>query len=497
MWIMSRGLPWEGQRPLPVQLDICPSPRLDHGKAMQDATGLIRAKMEREGLSETAIKAFLFQYAKLVADESADIPETTIEPVDQLPRIEDYEESGSVRTHLSQTAVVKLNGGLGTSMGLEKAKSLLTVRGELTFLDIIVRQFLYLRQHLGPDLGLFLMNSFSTSADTRNALARYPELGDPASLELLQNKVPKIAVDSLAPIEWPQNPQLEWCPPGHGDIYTALAGSGLLQTLRARDTLYLFVSNSDNLGATLDLRLLSYFVESGAPFLMEVTRRTPADRKGGHLARRKPDGRLLLRESAQCPESDLEAFQDTNRHRYFNTNNLWVRLDVLETVLAAENGILPLPLIRNQKTVDPRDKRSPQVYQLETAMGAAIECFEGSSAVEVPRSRFAPVKTTSDLLAVRSDAYELDEAYRLELVPERHTMPPVVELSGDYKLVDALDEMLARSVPSLRLCEALKVEGLVRFSPETTLEGRVTVRNGAEQWRDLPGGHYANQTVEL
>lgn len=465
---------------------------------MQDATGLVRSRMEGEGLSETAIKALLFQYAKLVAHESADIPEATIEPVDQLPKIEDYEESGRVRTYLSQTVVVKLNGGLGTSMGLEKAKSLLPVRGELTFLDIIVRQFLYLRQHLGPDLGLFLMNSFSTSADTRSALARYPELGDPAALELLQNKVPKIGVDSLAPIKWPQNPQLEWCPPGHGDIYTTLAGSGLLESLRARDTLYLFVSNSDNLGATLDLRVLSYFVESGAPFLMEVTRRTPVDRKGGHLARRKPDGRLLLRESAQCPEPDLEAFQDISRHRYFNTNNLWVRLDVLETVLKTENGILPLPLIRNQKTVDPRDKQSPKVYQLETAMGAAIECFEGSTAVEVPRSRFTPVKTTSDLLAVRSDAYELDEAYRLELVPERQGNPPVVELSGDYKLVDALDEMLARAVPSFRSCEGLKVDGPVRFSPGTAFEGRVTVRNpDAGRWKDLPSGHYADQTLEL
>lgn len=464
---------------------------------MQDATGLIRSKMEREGLSETAIKAFLFQYAKLVSNEPADIPETAIEPVDQLPRIEDYQESGRLRTYLSQTAVIKLNGGLGTSMGLERAKSLLKVRGDLTFLDIIVRQFLYLRQQLGPDLGLFLMNSFSTSADTRNALAHYPELGDPDSLELLQNKVPKISVDTLAPVEWSQNPQLEWCPPGHGDIYTALEGSGLLRTLRARDTLYLFVSNSDNLGATLDLRLLSYFAESGAPFLMEVTCRTPVDRKGGHLARRNPDGQLLLRESAQCPEVDLEAFQDINRHRYFNTNNLWVRLDVLESVLAAENGILPLPLIRNQKTVDPRDKKSPNVYQLETAMGAAIECFSDSTAVEVPRSRFAPVKTTSDLLTVRSDAYQLDEAYRLELVPERQAVPPVVELSGNYKLVDALDEMLSRAIPSLRLCEALEVEGPVRFSPDTSFEGRVTVRNGGTEWKDLPGGHYANRTLEV
>ncbi|MBV9491189.1 MAG: UTP--glucose-1-phosphate uridylyltransferase, partial [Verrucomicrobia bacterium] len=285
--------------------------------------------------------------------------------------------------------------------------------------------------------------------------------------------------------------------PGHGDLYTALAGSGLLQRLRARGTLYLFVSNSDNLGASLDLRLLSYFAESGAPFLMEVTRRTPVDRKGGHLAQRKSDGWLLLRESAQCAPADLEAFQDIDRYRYFNTNNLWIRLDVLERVLAAGEGILPLPLIRNEKTVDPRDKRTPKVYQLETAMGAAIECFEGAAAIEVPRSRFAPVKTTSDLAAVRSDAYRLDEAYRLALVPERNGNPPVVELSDDYKLVDAIEEMLARTVPSLHDCNRLRIEGPIRFTPGTTFTGQVTVRNREKTWKDLPPGDYADRLIEL
>ena len=103
----------------------------------------------------------------------------------------------------------------------------------------------------------------------------------------MQNKVPKIDVKSLAPIDWPPNPSLEWCPPGHGDIYPSLLGSELLDELLNEGKNFLFVSNSDNLGATLDLRLLDFFARSGAPFLMEVTARTAADRKGGHLGAQK------------------------------------------------------------------------------------------------------------------------------------------------------------------------------------------------------------------
>jgi UTP--glucose-1-phosphate uridylyltransferase len=463
---------------------------------MSDAITQIREKMLGAGMEETAIRAFLFQYDKLTQADAGMIPEASIDGVTDLPTLQNRQVSAQVESYVSRTAVIKLNGGLGTGMGLEKAKSLLRVRGELTFLDIIVRQFLRLRAEWSPQLGLFVMNSFSTSEDTRAALAHYPELGEPRRLELLQNRVPKIDVSSLLPVQWPQNPQLEWCPPGHGDIYTSLVGQGLLKALRERGTQYLFVSNSDNLGATLDLRLLSYFAESDAPFLMEVTRRTAVDRKGGHLARRKSDGQLLLRESAQCPDEDMEAFQDIHRHRFFNTNSLWVRLDVLERVLAEGDGILPLPLIRNEKTVDPRDKTSPKAYQLETAMGAAIGCFEEAGAIEVPRSRFAPVKTTSDLLAVRSDAYRLNETSSLELIPERAGKPPVVRLSDDYKLVDGFETLVAEGVPSLAGCDKLVVEGPVRFEAGVKFQGSVTVRNRSKNTQVVHTGTYVNETLE-
>jgi UTP--glucose-1-phosphate uridylyltransferase len=464
---------------------------------MGDLPTQIRAKMETAGLGPAAIRAFLYQYDKLENNEAGLIPESSISPLGILPSIEDETISGESSNVAAQTVVLKLNGGLGTGMGLEKAKSLLKIRDELTFLDIIASQFLHLRYAVAPKLRLLLMNSFSTSNDTAAALASYPELGDPKALELMQNKVPKIDVKTLAPAEWPQNRSLEWCPPGHGDIYPSLLGSGLLERLWNEDIRYLFVSNSDNLGATLDLRLLDFFANSGAPFLMEVTARTSADRKGGHLARRNADQRLLLRESAQCPEEDLEAFQNIERHRYFNTNNLWIRLDALRAELDRGVGLLPLPLIRNEKTIDPRDKSTPKVFQLETAMGAAIECFDRARAIEVRRNRFSPVKTTADLFAVRSDAYELDSEFRLELRPERNGAPPVVKLSDDYKLVDQFEPLVASGVPSLLRCKSLTIEGKMEFDAGVEIVGDVKFIALGDKTKKILSGTYQDQEIVL
>lgn len=435
---------------------------------------LIRKKMESAGLSEAAIAAFLASYAQLKAKATGMIPEKTITPVADLPASADLPVPQNPDELLRQTVVIKLNGGLGTGMGLEKAKSLLPVRDGLTFLDLIALQILHLRKT--APVRFLLMNSFSTSADTLDFLKKYPELG--SEIEFLQNKVPKLTVDTLVPIEWPENPSLEWCPPGHGDIYPSLDGSGLLDQLLSEGIRYAFVSNSDNLGATLDTAILDYFAKSDVSFLMEVTRRTNADRKGGHLASDASTGHLLLRESAQCPDEDLDQFQDIDRHKFFNTNNLWLRLDRLRETIRANNGIVPLPMIRNSKTVDPRDGSSPKVYQLETAMGAAISAFDKSGAVEVPRTRFAPVKTTADLLTLRSDATVLTPDHRLLLAPERNGIPPFVDLdSKNYKFVDQLDAATPNGVPSLVACDKLTVKGKVRFAAGVKLKGEVAIVN--------------------
>ncbi len=453
------------------------------------------SKMLSAGASEAAIHSFRRNYEALVAEETGLIPEPGISPMEALPELAQIHPSLAADEALSaRCVVIKLNGGLGTGMGLQGPKSLLPVRDGLTFLDLIVRQVRSLHRHTGTRL--LLMNSFSTSTATMEHLRRYQDegLANPAAVELMQNRVPKIDAATLAPLDWPTDRSLEWCPPGHGDLYPALAGSGWLDRLLAEGIRYAFVSNSDNLGAVPDPTLLGYFAQSDAPFLMEVTRRTAADRKGGHLARRIEDGRLLLREVAQCPDEDLGAFQDIERHRYFNTNSLWLRLDLLKQHMDHCSGVLPLPMIRNRKTADPRNPDSPAVYQLETAMGAAIECFEGATAIEVPRSRFAPVKTTADLLALRSDAYEVTPEGQVRLHPSRKGQPPVVSLSAEYKLADSLD---ALGVPGLRDCTSLELQGLLHFPPDVVLSGTVSFTNADPHRKEVPPGTYRDRKILL
>lgn len=433
--------------------------------------------MQGVGLSEAAINAFRHSVNVLESKQSMMIPEADIEPAEGIAEWEALVASTPEADAelLAQSVLIKLNGGLGTGMGLQKAKSLLEIKPGVTFLDVIVRQVRHLRACAGYPVNLLLMNSFSTSEDTMAHLARYKEEGfaDPQQVEMIQNRVPKLLTDTLEPVAFPANPDLEWCPPGHGDIYPALVGSGWLDKLLAAGVKYAFISNSDNLGAQPDTRFMRWFAESGVPFVMEVTRRTEADKKGGHLATRKSDGQPLLREIAQCPDEDVAAFQDITKHRYFNTNNLWIRLDALQDYLSANGGVLPLPVIRNVKTVDPRDAATPQVYQLETAMGAAIQCFPGARAVCVPRSRFFPVKTCSDLLLLRSDAVEITDAGLMQLAPECNGVAPIVQLDSKlYKLVDSLD---ALGVPSLKHVSKLIVAGPHHFADGEPLCGEVTV----------------------
>ncbi len=454
-------------------------------------------KMVAAGMGDAAIRAFRRNYEALVRNETGMIPESEIMPAEGLLSFEKIAVKGEVNLELlSQSVVIKLNGGLGTGMGLQGPKSLLAVRDGVNFLDLMVRQILELRKLSEANVRLLLMNSFSTSGETLQHLEKYREQGlaEASEVEMMQSQIPKIDAATLLPVDWPSDPDLEWYPPGHGDLYPALIGSGWLKRLLAEGVRYAFVSNSDNLGAILDPIILNYFAQSGAPFLMEVTRRTAADRKGGHLAVRKSDGRLLLREVAQCLEQDSEAFQDIDRHQYFNTNSLWLRLDLLSDQLAADSGVLPLPMIRNNKCVDARDKQSTAVVQLEIAMGAAIECFAGAEALEVPRSRFAPVKTTGDLLALRSDAYEVLADGQVRLAASRAGIPPVILLSDEYKLVDQIE---ALGVPSLIGCKSLKISGLMKIEPGVIVKGDVQFENSSNEKKVVKAGIYENLTIKL
>ncbi len=431
-------------------------------------------RMQDEGLPEIVIRTFEHYYNQLAAGKTGLIAESDIRPTKELPDTNTFsgEMVAAGAAALPRAILLKLNGGLGTSMGLEKAKSLLQIKDGLTFLDIIAKQAI----HSG--IPLVLMDSYSTSEDSLAALSQYDELQGEIPLDFLQHKVPKIVREDLSPAVSSKDADLAWCPPGHGDIYTALITSGMLDKLLDRGYRYAFVSNADNLGAVIDPAILGYFATNDLPFMMEVADRTEADKKGGHLAQ-LPNGQLLLRESAQCAVQDEATFQDITRHRFFNTNNLWINLPALKEVMDARSNILGLSMICNKKTVDPRDKASTPVYQLETAMGSAIAVFEGAGAVRIPKTRFAPIKKTNDLLDVRSDNYIMTADFRVQANPERKLGRAYIDLDPEfYQFVDDFEARFPDGPPSLVECERLVVRGDIRFENGVVLKGNVSMKNG-------------------
>ncbi len=443
-----------------------------------DTTGFLPAfidKMQAEGLPSLVIDTFAYYYYKMITGETGLIYDRDIEPLrpDDLAdfeKMQHYAPAG--HQAFDHTVRIVLNGGLGTSMGLTGPKSLVKIKDGFSFLDIIIRQA------TTSGVKLVFMNSFNTHDETRAVLDRRNP--NPFPRMFLQHKFPKVLCKDYSPAVWPQNPLLEWNPPGHGDVYTALATSGMLQDLLEEGIIYAFISNCDNLGARMDESLLGYFVQHQFAFMMEVAEKTPADIKGGHLARQK-NGRMLLREAAQCPAEELDAFQDIRKYRFFNTNNIWINLKALNALLD-EQKMINLPMILNPKTLDPRDSGSPAVYQIESAMGAAISLFENSAAVRVPRTRFYPVKTCNDLLAVRSDCFVRTEDETVQLNPRRKARKnaQVVKIKLDpryYGNCDELGKRFSGTAPSLLECDSLVVEGNVFFETDVTIKGSVCIKN--------------------
>ncbi len=449
---------------------------MNSGSKPLAAFGPFEERMRQRGVYPLVIETFRRHYEQLCDADDCLIYDRDIEAADNLQLLADIdttaEETG--RASRRQVVVVKLNGGLGTGMGLAGPKSLIPVRGDYSFLEIIIRQS---EQH---DVPVLLMNSEATDQETRAALNTMQAQGRSVPQTFLQNMVPKVRQEDRAPVTWPADPKLEWCPPGHGDLYAALFCSGKLDELLSQDIRYAFVSNSDNLGATLDFALLGHFVKSGAPFMMEVARRQEMDAKGGHLARK--GHRWILRESAQCPEADREKYQRIDLHQYFNTNNIWLDLQAVRDCMVA--GKLNLPWICNSKTVDPTNSTSTPVYQLETAMGAAIEVFEDARAICVPRTRFAPVKTTNELLLVRSDAYELTDDGRL--VCRQHAT--ITLDSAFYRHMEDFEERFAAGPPSLRECDSLSIKGDFRFGADVVMKGDVELIRDDDHPVHIPGG---------
>ncbi|KAJ2501118.1 UTP-glucose-1-phosphate uridylyltransferase [Coemansia sp. RSA 1972] len=387
---------------------------------------------------------------------------------------------------LSKLAVLKLNGGLGTTMGCVGPKSAIEVRDSQTFLDLTVQQIEYLNQVSGADVPLILMNSFNTDEDTSKIVQKY-STHNVSICTFNQSRYPRFKTDSNLPLaRTPENQPNMWYPPGHGDLYESFANSGLLDQLIDEGKEWVFVSNVDNLGATVDPVILQHMADTGAEFVMEVTDKTKADIKGGTII--DYDGQVRLLEIAQVPKAHVDDFKRVKKFKIFNTNNLWISIKAIKRLVASKK--FDLDLIVNNKTTDD----GTAVIQLETAVGAAIKHFAGAHGVNVPRSRFLPVKSTSDLFLVTSDLYLLENG-ELRLNPKRtFKTVPVVKLGDHFKKVN---DYLARfkTPPQILELDHLTVTGDVSFSSDVTLEGTVIIVANHGAHIDIPRGAILNDKV--
>lgn len=463
---------------------------------MDETFELSASKMRDAGMSDTAIAQFSHLYEVWRNNEKGSfIREHDVEPIKTVPSFHEIYETidhDKAVKAFAKTAFIKLNGGLGTSMGLSCAKSLLPVRRhkarQMRFIDIIIGQVLTARQRLGVDLPLILMNSFRTSKDTLQVLKRNRKfVQNDIPVEIIQHQEPKILAQTGEPVSYPEDPTLEWCPPGHGDLYSTIWESGILDKLSEYGFSYLFISNSDNLGARPSRTLAQYFENTHAPFMIEVAKRTQADRKGGHIVRDIETGRMLLREMSQVNPEDKRSAQSINKHPYFNTNNIWIRIDALKKMLKKYNGVLPLPVICNNKTVDPTNPESAKVVQLETAMGAAVSLFDDAICVEVDRMRFLPVKTTNDLFIMRSDRFHLTDSYEME---DGNYIFPDIDLDPRYyRNIDDFNERFPYSVPALAAAKSVTIKGDWTFGNQVSMFADAVLQDSGEP-NYVPNGSF-------
>lgn len=413
-------------------------------------------------------------------DQIQRLPEGAIRAYDSLPKPANETE---IRNYLNKLVVVKLNGGLGTSMGCTGPKSVISVRENQTFLDLTVRQIEHLNEKYNSNVPLVLMNSFNTEEDTSKVLRKYRG----RNIEIksfMQSRYPRIDKESLSPIakSLSGTQQEAWYPPGHGNFYEAIYNAGLVDEFLKDGRKYLFLSNIDNLGAIVDLNILTMLLQSeNAPeFLMEVTDKTRADVKGGTLVKYGETMRLL--EIAQVPKNHVDEFKSVTKFKIFNTNNIWVNIGAIKRQLS--NNDMKMEVIINHKTL----ANGQNVIQLETACGDAIRNFKNALGVNVPRRRFLPVKKTSDLLLVMSNLYAIDEGGLLIMNPQRSfPSTPLVKLGSSF---DQVRELLNRfaSIPDMLELDHLTVSGDVTFGKNVSLKGTVIIMAHHGARIDIPSG---------
>ena len=346
------------------------------------------------------MNAFTVLLKKYLDDANPYLKWDNIEPIDDSVVTQhcDLQQIDNEKTTdlENKVCIVKLNGGLGTTMGCTGPKSLMEIKGNYTFMDIIIQQ-----NKLFPKIPLVLMNSFYTHAQTNQYLSE-KQIGNLNIVSFNQNCYPRIIKETKSPLDHMSTDKDHLYPPGHGDLIQSLGDTGTLDKLMESGIQYAFIANSDNLGATMNFNILNDLMKHDIDFALELTPKTLNDVKGGTLI--KYDGKYVMFEVAQCPPDKLSEFTSIEKFKYFNTNNVWIKLSAIKELIDTDY-LNHIDVIINHKKL----KDGRECVQLEYAIGSLVKFFNKVKCYSVSRDRFIPVKNNNDLALVRSDAYILNK----------------------------------------------------------------------------------------
>ncbi|KAK8569258.1 hypothetical protein V6N12_007788 [Hibiscus sabdariffa] len=295
--------------------------------SMEKVDSLKSAVASLPEISENEKNGFINLVSRYLSGEAQHIEWSKIQtPTDEV--VVPYEtlspspdDPAETKKLLDKLVVLKLNGGLGTTMGCTGPKSVIEVRNGLTFLDVIVIQIENLNSKYGCNVPLVLMNSFNTYDETLKIVDKYSY----SNIEIHtfnQSQYPRLVVEDFTPL--PSKGQ-------HGK-----EGCGKLDAFLSQGKEYVFVANSDNLGAIVDLKILNHLIQNKNEYCMEVTPKTLADVKGGTLI--SYEGKVQLLEIAQVPDEHMELLRLQDRHISRNleaSSWAWYRMPFIAPICAA------------------------------------------------------------------------------------------------------------------------------------------------------------------
>ena len=317
----------------------------------------------------------------------------------------------------SEFAYFIMAGGVSTSMG-GCAKAIVNAKNNMSFIEIKLNHVRQMQSKYFCKIPVILMTSQETDEQIMNHLNSKNLLDDIDLIKIVQPVTVRFTLNNEnLEVAKKSNGLPSYVPGGHYDSFILL--NEIKDDLKQKGIKTIFINNIDNLGATIDPVLIGYHVLKKSLFTPEIAKKEKND-KGGTFAR--ISGNLRLLEGPMVPEDYKDTFSDIKVHKYFNTNLIYIDMDIFDYFDEINSEV---PVFINKKNFD-----GQEVFGFEGAVGLVFGLKNSALLVVDRQKRFLPIKFLSDLWLLRSNFMILDK--KTSSVSQMKLMKPVISLPDSF-----------------------------------------------------------------